>query len=132
MGNADVFQIRRRRENGQGESLTRLEGSDWIYIEIDAAQADVLDDSPTLKGGALIRPAAMIPQRQGNPYPIKPPFFHRVGHEVALVHYDRDQAAGLAAPPKMFLGSLCPRLTPTGAPVNCLNGLIMPVSLNQK
>jgi hypothetical protein len=134
MGNADVLQIRRRRENGQGESLTRLEGSDWIYVKIDAAQADIPEDSLTLKGGASIRPAAMILQRQGNTYPIKPPFFHRVSHEVALVHYNRDQAAGLArAAQKYFWGSLCPSLTPTGARVNCLtDGMIAPVFLNQK
>lgn len=86
MGDTDVFQIWQERKNGQGENLTRLEGSDWIYIKIGATQADVLEDSLTLKGCASIKPAAMILQRQGNLNPIKPSSFHRVGHEAAMEH----------------------------------------------
>ena len=124
MGNADVLQIRRRR----------LEESDWIYIKIDAAQADVPEESLTMKGGVRIRPPAMILQRQGNPYPIKPPSFHRVDHEVALVYHNRDQAEGLARAARKVFGDLLVRsLTPKGARVNCLTDAIMaPVVLNQK
>jgi hypothetical protein len=134
MGNADVLPIRRRRENGQGESLTLPQGSGWIYVKIDAAQADVPEDSLTLKGGARIRPATMILQRQGNPYPLKPPSFRCIGHEVTWVRYNRDQAAGSAgAAPKGFWRSPCPSRTPKSATVDCLtDGIIAPVCLHQK
>ena len=79
-----VFQVGQRGGNGKGEDLTRLEGTDWIYMEISAAQADVPEDASTLERGVGIGQAGMESHREGDHNPVKLPSFQGEDHEPAF------------------------------------------------
>jgi hypothetical protein len=84
VGEVGVFQVEQGGGNGEGEDLTRLEGSGWIYMEIGAAQADVPEDAVTLERGVGIGQAGMESHREGDHNPAKPPSFPKGDHELTL------------------------------------------------
>jgi hypothetical protein len=80
MGDVAAFQVLERGEDAEGEDLALLKRHVRIYMEVNAAQADVSETSLPLTGSLGIREASIKFYRQGYENPVESSSFQKRGH----------------------------------------------------